>query len=305
MKPVIFGFKGYSLSNQERDFFLQNKPSGFIIFSRNIESKEQVTRLIQELKNLFPERDTLILIDQEGGRVQRLTHPHAIKYPAPSHFAEIAKSKNIEEGLKLCYESNFLMAKELASLGINVNCTPVADLRIEGSHDVIGDRSFGSDISFVTKFCESVIKAHLDANVIPIIKHIPGHGRALCDSHKELPKVSNRLIELEQTDFAVFKNLSRIIRDKYNNSSCFAMTAHIKYECLDPNNPATQSESVIKYIRNKIGFSDKIITDCLTMEALSGSFGQRAIKSLEAGCDIVLHCSGDMDQMEEIAKSIY
>lgn len=294
MKPVIFGIKSDELSAEEKEFFLASKPMGFIIFTRNIRSGAQLTQLIMNLKSLFLERETLILIDQEGGRVQRYSAPHTVKYQAPASFIELM-AKGEEAALSACYESNYNMALELARLGINVNCTPVADLRIEGAHNVIGDRSFGDDVAIVAKFCLKVLQAHKDAGIIPVVKHIPGHGRAKEDSHYKLPVIDTSLDILEETDFKVFS--------LFAGDAEFAMTAHAVYQAID-NMPATHSKATIDYIRNQIGFRGKIITDCLTMEALGGSFANRAIKSLEAGCDILLHCNGNMDQMIEIVEAI-
>ena len=294
MKNVIFGFSGTELSEKEREFFKESNPAGFILFKRNIESKEQVKKLTSHLKSLFPEREVLILIDQEGGRVQRITEPLTVKYPAAKYFLDLMEDIGIEAALKEVYITNLTIAKELSELGINVNCTPVADLHFDATHDVIGDRSYGTDPEIVIKFCIEVIKAHLDSGVQPIIKHIPGHGRATSDSHLELPVIDANLEELEKTDFHVFKMLS-----KY---SPFAMTAHIKYLNLDADNPVTLSTKAIKYIRDQIGFTGKIISDCITMSALSGSMGDRAIAASKAGCDYVLYCSDDIDEMREIAS---
>ena len=296
MKPLIFGFKGKSLSDEERSFFLEHQPAGFIIFKRNIESKEQLMVLCTDLTGLFGGREVMILIDQEGGRVQRLTEPLTKKYPAPSYFSSLIDSEGMEAALKACYDSNLEMALELKEIGININCAPVADLTFEGASNVIGDRSFGSSIDIVVQFCSQAIKAHLDAGIKPIIKHMPGHGRAKSDSHFELPFVDALLPELESTDFAVFQELA-----KY---SSLAMTAHIVYRALDTELPATTSKTVINYIKDAIGFKGQIITDCITMKALSGSFAERTTASLEAGCDYVLHCNGEIGEMQEIADCL-
>lgn len=296
MKPIIFGFKGLALTEEEKAFFAANQPAGFIIFKRNIESKDQLKTLCSELSSLFPGRETMILIDQEGGRVQRFTEPHTKKYPAPSYFRDLVEIEGKDAALKACYESNLEMALELREIGINVNCTPVADLSYEGASNVIGDRSFGSHVAMVIEFCKQVITAHLDAGIRPIIKHMPGHGRAKQDSHLELPIVDSSLAELEATDFAVFRELSKFCD--------FAMTAHIIYNAIDPAAPATISSKVISYVREAIEFKGEIITDCLTMEALSGGYGERATKALEAGCNYLLHCSGDMEQMGEIGAAV-
>ena len=191
---------------------------------------------------------------------------------------------------------NFQIASELKELGFTTNCTPVADLLFDGADNVIGDRSFGSDPEIVVAFCKEVIRAHKDAGIEPIIKHIPGHGRATKDSHYHLPRITASLEELEKTDFVIFKELAPLVN--------FAMTAHCVYEAIDPVLPATQSKIVIDYIRNNIGFTGDIFTDAIEMDALTGNVADRAKASLEAGCNYVLHCTSNITEMEEILLTI-
>lgn len=295
MKPVIFGLKGKTLTAEERALFIEHKPAGFIIFKRNIESNDQLKSLLADLKSLYPE-EILLLIDQEGGRVQRWIAEGSERYPAPGKISATIEEKGLAEALKYCYEINFQIASELKELGFTTNCTPVADLLFEGGDNVIGDRSFSSKPEFVVAFCKEVIRAHKDAGIEPIIKHIPGHGRATQDSHYHPPRVSSPLEELEKTDFAVFKDLAPLVN--------FAMTAHCIYDALDPTLPATQSKIVIDYIKDGIGFKGSIFTDAIEMDALTGNVADRSLASLDAGCNYVLHCTANIEEMEEILLTI-
>lgn len=290
MKPLVFGLSGLTLLDEERAFFLEQQPHGFILFKRNCASKEQIIALTTSLKALFPY--ARIFIDQEGGRICRLNPPILTqKYPSAYELS------NQESANQAVFDNFYAMMLELVSLGIDTNCAPVVDLFFEGPSDIIGDRSFGSDPVIVASLSLSTLNAIRDAGGVGVIKHIPGHGRATCDSHFELPIVKASLEELEATDFAAFRILAQNIEAPY------AMTAHIIYEALDPKNPATLSKIVIDYIRKKIGFAGKIITDDISMKALSGSLSERTKGALAAGCDIVLHCNGNMEEMVEIAKS--
>lgn len=288
---VIFGLEGKALSDKEKSFYKRSRPVGFILFSRNIENPEQVKSLTMEL------RDTVgwhcpILIDQEGGRVARLKPPYWKKHPSMDKFARLALS-DLEEAKNQTYKNAESIASELVEIGVNVDCAPVVDLKYDGAHDIIGDRSFGSDPEIVAQLSRKTAEGLLAKGVLPIIKHIPGHGRAKADSHKELPIVNASLKELLKTDFKPFSLLADMP---------WAMTAHILYKAIDPNNPATLSSRVINFIRKEIGFRGILISDDLSMEALTGSFAQRAIRTLEAGCDIILHCNGGMHEMTEIAS---
>jgi beta-N-acetylhexosaminidase len=290
---VIFGLEGKSIKQEEYDFFAKVNPLGFILFSRNIDNPEQVKQLVADLKAIVG-WDCPVLIDQEGGRVARLKPPHWRKSPAMGGFAKIATNdlKKAEEGVYLNYR---LIADELHNLGINVDCAPVCDILFDWAHDIVGDRSFGSDVDIVSSLARKTAEGLIDGGVLPIIKHIPGHGRAKADSHKELPVVSASLDELKQTDFKVFQNLKDMP---------WAMTAHILYTAIDAKLPATLSPTVIGIIRNDIGFDGVLISDDLSMEALQGSFASRTRDSIEAGCDVVLHCNGKMEEMSEIADNI-
>jgi beta-N-acetylhexosaminidase len=292
--PVIFGIKGVSFTSEELAFFKSNPPLGFIIFTRNIESLEQLKNLTNIMREISGD-DTMILIDQEGGRVCRLKPPLFRECPSAEYFANLYDE--IGEGaFSTLYDNYFAITKDLLDLGINVNCAPVADLHYDYADKIIGDRSFGRDPFMVIKFCETILTAISDAGGIGIIKHIPGHGRARFDSHLTLPYISESLSDLEESDFLVFKSLSK--------SASIAMTAHIVYEAIDQDNPMTFSKVGINYIRENIGFHGKIITDCLTMKALAGNnYQEKAQNALAAGCDILLHCSGDLAEMREVVAA--
>lgn len=278
------------------EFFGTHNPLGFIIFSRNIEDPEQLRRLIMQVKaTVFPRNDVLILIDQEGGRVARLKPPCWPEMPAARSFAEQIPFETLNRVRKLVYNNYRLCSYELRKLGINVDCAPLLDLIFEGADDIIGDRSFSSDPYEVSELGKEVCKAMLMGNVFPMIKHIPGHGRANCDSHKDLPLVNASLEDLRKTDFIPFKAMADMP---------FAMTAHITYTAIDAENCATQSKKVIDLIRNEIGFKGILFSDDLSMEALKGSMKERTIKSIEAGCDVILHCNGKMNEMKEIAENV-
>lgn len=283
-KPVIFGFQGKALSEKEKAFFTEHQPFGFILFARNIESPEQVKALVNELKECVEADFMPILIDQEGGRVARLKPPHWPEFPPCGEL-------KMEEA---AYDQGYQIGKMLAELGINVDCAPMLDVRQPDAHDIVGDRAFSEDAEEVAKLGLAMANGLMDANVQPIIKHIPGHGRAMCDSHLDLPRVAASLNELA-TDFLPFRRLAHLP---------FAMTAHIIYEAIDPENCATQSKAVIDLIRGEIGFKGLIMTDDLSMKALTGTFAERTKRSMEAGCDLILHCNGDMTEMQEIAENL-
>lgn len=295
MKPIIFGCSGPTLSDHERAFFAKHQPAGFILFARNIESPEQVSELTQSLRSAVGREDVLIGIDQEGGRVQRMNEPHWRKYPPMKLFGDCARQDIVQAETAL--EATVrLMSDDLRRVGINMNCAPVLDLPIEGSDDIIGDRAFSDDLRIVRELGRVVLYSMPSYGVLPVIKHMPGHGRALVDSHHELPRVKNAYQELVESDFYPFRKLRH---------SPFAMTAHIVFEAVDPERPATLSPRVIQQvIRHEIGFDGLLMTDDLSMEALSGDFGARAQAALKAGCDLLLHCNGDMSEMKAIAEAV-
>lgn len=291
MKPVIFGISGTVLTDREAQFFTEHQPAGYILFKRNCVDKVQVKALTDALKNISGEEKTLILIDQEGGRVARLLPPHWRKPPPAQVFADLYTT-DAEKARALTYINARLIAAELREVGITGNCAPLADIPIPGSHDIIGDRAFGKTPEQVAELAGIQAKGLMEGGIIPVLKHIPGHGRATSDSHEQLPTVTTPLSVLRDTDFIPFSRLS---------SLPYGMTAHIRYTSIDADHPATLSPKVIRIIREEIGFNGLLMTDDLSMKALSGDLASLAKNSLAAGCDLVLHCNGEFEEMDTIA----
>jgi beta-N-acetylhexosaminidase len=290
---AIYGCAGLVLSADERDFFRQARPWGFILFGRNIQDPDQVRRLTQALRETLGEDAVPILIDQEGGRVARLQPPHWHERAPAACFGAVYAS-NPELAREAVYLNARLIARDLAGLGINVDCLPVLDVPIAGSHDIIGDRAFAADPATVIDLGRAQIEGLMEGGVLPVMKHIPGHGRAGSDSHLALPRVGASAEELSASDFVTFRSL---------NQCPIAMTAHVVYESIDPQRPATTSPKVIRdVIRGEIGFDGLLMSDDLSMQALDGPLDVRAKAALFAGCDVVLHCNGGMDEMSEVAK---
>lgn len=296
-KPVVFGCSGLSLSDEEKEFFKNLKPLGFILFSRNIKNRNQLENLIQELFDIVG-WECPILIDQEGGRVQRLNKSNGFTdYPAMAEYKKIDDKEGIEVAKKKLNRNISLMVQDLKDLRIIVCCIPVLDLLFEDASEIISDRSFGPDPEVVSILGKVVCDAVMDAGCKSIMKHIPGHGRAKVDSHKSLPVVDASLDELRAKDFVPFKNLATV--------SDGAMVAHIIYTSIDSENISTFSKKVINLIREEIGFEGVLFSDDMCMHALKGvSFKDRAERFLSAGGDIVLHCSGDLEEMKEVAKGL-
>ncbi|CAA7613969.1 Beta-hexosaminidase [Magnetospirillum sp. LM-5] len=290
---AILGCAGPTLTDEERRFFAATNPLGFILFARNIQSPDQVRALVADLRASVGRADAPVLIDQEGGRVQRLRPPHWRAAPTGMAFANLADQALAARLARLNFR---LIGAELADLGIDVDCAPVLDVPVPGAHDVIGDRAYGTMPARIIALGRAVCDGLLDEGVLPVIKHIPGHGRALVDSHLDLPVVTASMAELEASDFAPFKALA---------DQPWAMTAHVVYTAIDDGAPATLSAKVIgEIIRGIIGFQGVLISDDLSMKALGGSFSERTIRALDSGCDLVLHCNGDMDEMAEIAQQL-
>ncbi len=291
-RAVIFSCAGPFLSAAEKAFFEAENPFDFILFARNVENPDQVRKLIDDLRECVGREDAPVLVDQEGGRVQRLRSPHW--FTAPS-FGKIGAlyATDKDKACRAAMITTELIAHDLIECGFNVNCSPSLDMNRPETSNVIGDRSFGLDQHMITELALIVAKTYLDCGVMPVIKHMPGHGRAIVDSHHELPVVDTTLEDLEATDFVPFKAL---------NSQPWGMTAHIVFEAVDKNAPATQSPAVIKnIIRGSIGFDGLLLSDDLNMNALAGDLDLRAARALEAGVDIILHCSGDLDEMRKVA----
>ncbi|PKP76442.1 MAG: beta-N-acetylhexosaminidase [Alphaproteobacteria bacterium HGW-Alphaproteobacteria-3] len=290
---AIYGCTGPELSAGEKTFFRDAQPWGFILFARNIVSPDQVLHLTVALREAAG-RDVPILIDQEGGRVQRLRPPHWRSWPAGRRYGEVYE-RNAEKGLRAAYLGARLMAAELRSTGITVDCLPVLDVPVPGAHVVIGDRAYAGEPGAVAALGLAAAEGLMAGGVLPVVKHIPGHGRAGVDSHENLPVVDASLDELARMDFAPFRAL---------RTMPFAMTAHVIYTALDPDNPATTSAAVIRdTIRGRIGFEGLLMSDDLSMKALRGGLAERTRAALAAGCDLVLHCNGDMAEMEAVAAA--
>jgi beta-N-acetylhexosaminidase len=288
-RAVVFGCAGTALTPVERDFFGDADPLGFILFQRNCDNPDQLRRLVADLRAAIGRADAPVLIDQEGGRVARLKPPHWPAYPTPAAIAALGGAAAKEAA----WLGARLIADDLAALGITVDCVPVLDIPVPDADAVIGDRALGDEPGIVATLGRAVCEGMLAGGVLPIIKHIPGHGRATVDSHHALPRVDAPRKTLEASDFAPF----RVLADMP-----WAMTAHIVYGDIDARAPATLSRTVIEQvIRRGIGFDGVLVSDDLSMRALGGSFADRATGALAAGCDIVLHCNGDMKEMTEIA----
>jgi beta-N-acetylhexosaminidase len=287
-RAVILGCAGEQLSGDERRFFGAADPVGFILFRRNCSSPEQVRELVAALRGVIGRSDAPILIDQEGGRVARLRPPSWRLYPSAARLGSLPDPQ-AEVAVRLGAR---LIADDLRDLGITVDCLPVLDLPVPGADPVIGDRAYGTEPDRVTKLARTACHGLLEGGVLPVIKHIPGHGRARVDSHYACPVVETETDELSRTDFAPFRALADMP---------WAMTAHIVYRAIDPTAPATLSWRVISEgIRGEIGFDGVLVSDDLSMDALGGDIAERAGRALAAGCDLVLHCNADRSEMEAI-----
>jgi beta-N-acetylhexosaminidase len=292
MRAFITGISGPELNADERAFIEADRPWGFILFRRNIETPEQVTSLVEELKTCTGRGDVPVLIDQEGGRVQRLGPPHWPAYPPGALFGRLY-DLDPALGLSAARLSARLIAADLAELGINVDCLPLADVPIAGADAVIGDRAYGTEPGKVAAIARAVTEGLEQGGILPVLKHIPGHGRANADSHLRLPTVDTPLNDLETTDFAAFQPLADLP---------MAMTAHVVFSALDPVHPATTSATIInQVIRGVIGFQGLLMSDDVSMNALSGSIAERTRAIFLAGCDVALHCNGNLAEMREVA----
>jgi beta-N-acetylhexosaminidase len=290
-QAVIFGCAGQTLDADERAFFRDADPLGFILFKRNCNTPDQVRGLVAELRDSVGRGDAPVLIDQEGGRVARLGPPHWPSYPAAAAIASLDGDAAIEAA---CLGAR-LIADDLARLGITVDCAPVLDIPVAGADPIIGDRAYGTTPQAVADRGRAVCRGLLDGGVLPVIKHMPGHGRGAVDSHHALPVVDASHAELDATDFAPFRCLADMP---------WAMTAHIVYTAIDPERPATLSPRLIHdLIRIAFGFGGVLVSDDLCMKALGGSLAERTRAALAAGCDLVLHCNGDRGEMAEVSAA--
>ncbi|MES2984993.1 MAG: beta-N-acetylhexosaminidase [Pseudomonadota bacterium] len=286
ISSFICGIEGTVLSHAEREFLEEHQPYGVILFARNIDNPAQLRVLVASIKAALAHPFASILIDQEGGRVARLRPPHWRAYPPALTLA------SHENAARAVYINARLIAEELRAAGITTDCAPMADVLAAECHAIIGDRAFGDAPEPVARLARAQAGGLMDGGILPVLKHIPGHGRATMDSHEALPVVSASLAELEASDFKPFRAL---------NDLPLAMTAHILYTALDANRVATLSPVVIDFIRTDIGFNGLLMSDDLSMKALGGSYESRTEQTLAAGCDLVLHCNGKMDEMQAIA----
>lgn len=291
-KAVILGVSGLEITVEERAFYRDQQPWGFILFARNISAEpQQIKDLVSALRDTVGGRNAPVLIDQEGGRVQRIREPICPRYPSGQDLGNIYRADR-ERGIRAAWLMSRLHAFDLLKLGINVDCLPVLDVPVEGASDVIGTRAYGKNPAIVTEMGRAAADGLKAGGVLPVMKHIPGHGRGFADSHHELPVVDTPIAELRAHDFAPFKALA---------GELMAMSAHVVYTAIDPNFPATTSEIVIRdIIRGEIGFEGLLMSDDSSMNALSGTLGERARAIANNGCDIVLHCNGKMDEMLQV-----
>lgn len=288
VSAAILGCSAPELTAEERAFFRDVQPWGFILFGRNIQTPDQVRRLTNALRETVGRADAPILIDQEGGRIQRLGPPHWRAYPTGRAYGELPAAGRRE----ITRLGARLIAHDLAAVGINVDCVPVLDVPDPEGHEIIGDRAYGDTPDDVALLGRAACEGLMAGGVLPVVKHIPGHGRAKADSHLELPVVEAAWADLDARDFAPFRALSDMP---------MAMTAHVIYAAVDRTQSATTSEAVFeKVIRGAIGFDGLVMSDDLSMKALSGGMDERAAMSLAAGCDVVLHCNGDMTEMRAV-----
>jgi beta-N-acetylhexosaminidase len=293
VRAFISGAAGPRLTDDETAFFARWRPWGLILFKRNIVDRAQVAALAAEFRVAVGRPDAPILVDQEGGRVQRLAGPHWPVYPAASTFGQASDDASRQE--RLTFLAARLMAHDLAEVGISVDCLPVLDVPAAGSHFIIGDRAYATDAKRVARLGRAAADGLLAGGVLPVMKHVPGHGRARADSHLELPVVEASLAELDAHDFAPFRA---------NADLPAAMTAHVVYTAIDPLRPATMSPTVVStIIRGKIGFNGLLMSDDLSMKALAGTFTARVEGLFAAGVDLALHCSGQMEEMAEVAAA--
>jgi beta-N-acetylhexosaminidase len=292
---LITGLSGPILSQEEARFLARVRPAGIILFARNCVNPQQVHALVHSAKAAIGSDSVLVLVDQEGGRVRRLRPPHWRELPPAAAFGALAE-RDAEHGRRAALLAARLTAAELKAVGINANCAPVLDVPVPGAHGIIGDRAYGTSCGRVTDLGRAVARGLLAGGVLPVMKHIPGHGRAGVDSHLELPIVTTPRSELSVSDFAPFRELSHLPA---------AMTAHVVYSAIDPTEPASTSAVVTReVIRGEIGFDGLLMSDDLNMRALAGSIRARAEAVISAGSDVALHCSGILDEMEDAASGV-
>ena len=296
MRAFICGLAGPKLSDEERRFLREQQPWGVILFARNLENADQIKALTADIGAVLDREQMPVLIDQEGGRVQRIGPPVCRAYPAARKYGDLYRLDPIA-GVEAARLGAKLIGLDLAALGITVNCMPVLDIPAEESDAVIGDRAYGNDADTVLTLGGAAADGLMAAGIVPVMKHMPGHGRAEVDSHKQLPIIKAALETLEETDFKPFRLWARRIPA--------GMTAHVILTAVDDKRPATLSDKVINgIIRGRFGFNGLLMSDDISMGALKGPVGRRAEKAIGAGCDLVLHCSGDADEMAAVAAAV-
>ncbi|HET8919629.1 MAG TPA: beta-N-acetylhexosaminidase [Xanthobacteraceae bacterium] len=293
MRAFITGLSGATLTTAERHFVQEAAPWGLILFKRNVTTPDALRRLIDEFRAMVG-RQAPVQIDQEGGRVQRLGPPHWQTYPPGAAYGAVF-DRDPDAGPRAALLGGRLIANDLAQLGIDVDCAPVADVPAAGADPVIGDRAYGADPAKVAALAGAFAMGLTMGGVLPVLKHLPGHGRATADSHQRLPVVTADRATLDATDFAAFRPLGGLP---------LGMTAHVVFTAVDPVAPATTSANIVKHvIRDSIGFNGLLMSDDISMGALSGSLSQRTRAALTAGCDVVLHCNGVLSEMVEVAAA--
>ena len=292
-RAFITGLSGLNVSANERAFLREAQPWGLIIFKRNVNIPQQVTELTKSFRDAVGWAAP-VLVDQEGGRVQRLGPPHWPIFPPGARYGAIY-DRDVASGLAAARLGGHLIAAELNVLGIDVDCIPLADVLAPGADPVIGDRAYGTEPGKVAAIAGAIAQGLLAGGVLPVLKHLPGHGRATADSHHKLPVVDTDRATLESTDFAAFRPLSRLP---------LGMTAHVVFSAIDPDAPATTSVTMVReVIRGFIGFRGLLMSDDVSMKALSGTIAERSRAAFAAGCDVVLHCNGDLREMTAVATA--
>ena len=286
----ILGCTGPRLTPEEARFFREAQPWGFILFARNVDTPDQLRGLTADLRAAVG-RDAPVLIDQEGGRVQRMTPPHWRQHPPP---LDLLAGLDPGQGARAMWLRGRLIAEDLRAVGIDVNCAPLADIAREATHPVLKNRCLGKDAPSVIRNARAQADGLIAGGVLPVVKHVPGHGRSTLDTHHDLPRVDAPLAELESTDFAPFGALADLP---------LAMSVHLVFAALDPARPVTVSPGAVAYLRDTLGLSGLLMTDDISMNALGGSVGTRAAAAIAAGCDAVLHCNGDPAEMEAVAAA--
>jgi len=302
-KAVIFGVSGETLTDDEKTFLERAQPLGVILFERNCQTPPQLKKLVKDIKECIGRDDVKILIDQEGGRISRLNRTYWRHPQAPQEFGDLYEV-NSDVAYQAAYDNALLIGYDLQSLGINVNCAPLADLPAVDADPVISNRAFSPYPEITSSLCIATIQGLQDLGMIPVLKHFPGHGRATVDSHKSLPIIKENKKELYEHDLSAFHQVLTSINQLLRPVP-WGMTAHVVYTAFDEVNPATFSSKVIdNIIRGYLDFQGFLISDCITMGALQGSMADRADRAIQAGCNAVLHCNGDFAEMVEVASVV-